>query len=335
MHIIIGIISGIIIGIFIYFLFYYFKKLKKLNISKKTFELLNINKINASLDYENNTFAILKYECEGCGLFSYYKYLLGCVIHHSLKEEIPIIDMQSYKNMYNNFSTNSNTNPWEYFFYQVDGYNLHDVLKYAKKKRYYKCDAKYLHPDKSILFKPFTIKFLRNISNIYMRIQNHILNKANSIIQKLFKGNKNVLGILMRGTDYIAVKPAGHSIPPNFETVINDIKEMDKKNNYKFYFLSTEDDILRNKFIKEFGEKLKYLKYKEDLNYNYQSRKVLLNYSIVGNREFVEIYLINIIILSKCIDFITCKINGAMGVAIFTEGFRNMKIYDLGAYKYK
>ena len=54
----------------------------------------------------------------------------------------------------------------------------------------------------------------------------------------------------------------------------------------------------------------------------------------MGNLEFIKIYLINIIILSKCIDFITARTNGSMEILIFTEGFRNTKIYDLSNYMY-
>lgn len=329
----------IIIGLFIIFLcllFYFFLKIKKLNYPKNIFDLLNHNKTNFKLDYESNTFAILKrYKCDGCGLFSHYKIFLGCVNHHLANGEIPIIDLQSYRNLFNNYSLNSTENPWEFFFSQVDGYNLNDVLKYAKNIKYYNCHSKYLRPSKHIFFNKFTIRFWHNIANIYMKIQDNILKEANSIIKKLFKGNKNVLGILMRGTDYITKRPSRHPIPPKTETVINDIIEMDKKNNYKYFFLATEDDIIRNKFIKEFGAKLKYFKYKEDLNYNYKRKKYLnIDNKIVGNLEFIKIYLINIIILSKCIDFITARTNGSMGVLIFTEGFRNTKIYDLGNYRY-
>jgi hypothetical protein len=54
-------------------------------------------------------------------------------------------------------------------------------------------------------------------------------------MNKLFKGSTNILGILTRGTDYVAGRPRGHPIPPTIEMVSNDIKEMDKRYNYDFY----------------------------------------------------------------------------------------------------
>ena len=73
-------------------------------------------------------------------------------------------------------------------------------------------------------------------------------------MNKLFKGSTNILGILTRGTDYVAGRPRGHPIPPTIEMVSNDIKEMDKRYNYDFFFVSTEDDI---KARSKVGEKIK------------------------------------------------------------------------------
>ena len=75
----------------------------------------------------------------------------------------------------------------------------------------------------------------------------------------MFKGSDNVLGILIRGTDYIAKKPKYHPIQPKAEIVLNDTKEMNNKNKYDFIFIATEDDLIRKKFIKEFGDNLKYI----------------------------------------------------------------------------
>ena len=68
------------------------------------------------------------------------------------------------------------------------------------------------------------------------------------MLKNLFKGSRNILGILARGTDYITVKPSGHPIPPNIDMMIDDINEMDKKYSYDWLFLTTEDDNENLKF---------------------------------------------------------------------------------------
>ena len=102
----------------------------------------------------------------------------------------------------------------------------------------------------------------------------------------------------------------------------------------KWFFLTTEDDLIREEFIHEFGKKLKYIKSKTKINYDYKRKELLaFNKNIKGNLEYMKVYLINIIILSKCIDIITSKTGGSLVAFILTKAFRNMKVYNLGTYK--
>ena len=132
---------------------------------------------------------------------------------------------------------------------------------------------------------------------------------------------------------YISRRPKGHSIQPNIERVISDVKIMDEKNKYDFIFFATEDEIIKKRFIPEFGNKLKLLNPNITINYNYNKPYMInLNEKIYGNIEYIKNYVLNIIILSKCLDIITTKCNGAAAIFILTKGFRNSKIYNLGEY---
>ena len=91
-----------------------------------------------------------------------------------------------------------------------------------------------------------------------MPIKDRFIIKANNKINYLFKYSNNVLGVLIRGTDYITYRPFGNPMEPKPEEVFEDIIEMDNKKNYDF-FLTTEDDLIREKFIKKFRKKLKYI----------------------------------------------------------------------------
>ena len=287
------------------------------------------------LDYENNKFAIIRDKCKCCGLFAFYKHFLGCLVTFINKGYIPIIDLSSFPNNINGFKINSiNNNPWEYFFNQPYDYSLENVIKKAKNIEYFKCEYSISFPKINSYLNNIIIDFWHNIAIKYIPIKFKIIKKAEITFKRLFKGSKNILGILARGTDYISFKPSKHPIPPKTIIMIKDIKEMEIKNKYDWFFLATEDDLIRLKFIKEFGNKLKYLiKYKY-IKYNYKKKKLLCyNKNISGNYEYIEIYLINIIILSKCMDFISARTSGAMGTFILSNGFRNIKIYFLGNYK--
>ena len=288
------------------------------------------------LDYDNNKFAILRRtSCPTCGLFSNYIVYLGCIRKCISEGYIPLVDLSSFPNVYNGFNKSSSNNPWEIFFNQPFNHSLKKVLRKAKKIKYFQCKSYFYRPYLATLFlNKILVNYWHNLANIYIPIKYEIIYESNNIFKQLFNDNNNILGVLIRGTDYLARKPRNHPIPPKVETVIKDVKYMDKRYNYNYIFITTEDDIIREKFINKFNKKIKYYKYKHNINYNYKGKSKLAdNNNIKGNIEYMKIYLINIIILSKCIDIIMARTSGAAGVFIITNGFRNYKVYFLGNYK--
>ena len=245
-----------------------------------------------------------------------------------------MLDLISFPNIFNGFNKNNlKENPWELFFNQPFDYKLKDIKKNAKSIIYFNCNPKN-RPDTNIYYNKMLLNYWHNLAEKYIPIKNEIIDESNKIRKHLFNNSINVLGILIRGTDYISMKPKGHPIQPKPEIVIDDARKMDKKNRYDYIFLTTEDDIIRNKFILELGNKLKFIKFNENIKYNYKKKEYLaFNNKIKGNSKYIKIYLLNIIILSKCIDIICSRTAGSVGAFIFSEGFRNTKVYYLGRYK--
>ena len=258
---------------------------------------------------------------------------MGCIFQYLELGYIPIIDLLSFENIFNGFCLNSSIdNPWEKFFYQPFNYTLNDVKQKGKKIKILECETDYF-PSYDIFINSTIRDYWHNFAKSYMPIKLEILMESNYIFENLFKGLKNILGVLMRGTDYISLKPFQHPIPPEPEMVIIDMKILIKNNTYEWFFIATEDDKIRDIFIKNFGQKLKFLTYNKKINYNNTEKKVLAyNRIIKGNIEFIKIYLLNIIILSKCIDIICAQTSGSIGAFILKNGFRFSKVYDLGLY---
>ena len=190
-------------------------------------------------------------------------------------------------------------------------------------------------PDQRVLPFPEAKRyFWHNFAKQFLPIKKDLINLSNKLINKLFNKSKNILGVLARGTDYIALKPKSHPIQPNISNIIKDVKYMDDKYIYDYIFFSSDDEIYRNIFSKSFPSKNKQIRLKIKINYDYSQKLYFgLNKDVKGNIEFNKIYLLNIIILSKCLDLIATKCNGTVGILILTNGFRNTKIYDLGLYK--
>ena len=284
----------------------------------------------------NKKFAILRRtNCEPCGLFSYYIVHLGCIINYLKHGYIPILEVASFSNIFTG-NNKPKDNPWEEFFNQPCGYTLNEVVK-MKDVKIFKCECVCDMPDeKTIYSNTIMLNYHHKIQEKYMSIKNNIYKEVEKIWQNLFGNSTNVLGIFIRGTDYISIEPSGHSRQPSTKRLINDVIKMNKKNKYDFIFLGTEDNKIRNLFIKIFGKKLKYLIPKDKIVYNYDTGNYLTyNKNVFGNMNFSKIYLLSVIILSKCIDIISSRTSGAAGVFIISNGFRNKLVYYLGEYYYK
>ena len=78
---------------------------------------------------------------------------------------------------------------------------------------------------------------------------------------------------------------------------------------------------------------MKYFTSGQTFDYDRKNKTFLAyNKKINSNFKFMKVYLINIIILSKCIDIICGRTNGSTMALIISKGFRNIKFYDLGVY---
>lgn len=215
----------------IYIIFIFIIYLNKKKDGNKNIDTQNI-------DYKTNTFIIIRRPCKMGGLFSFYKVFLSCMLKFIIKGYIPILEVESYPTIFNEFRANSSTiNHWEYFFNQPFNYKLENVLKTAKTIKYYNCKRDHTTPQYHDFYsKKISIDFWHNFVKTYIPIKNEIIKELNNIMKTLFKGSNNILGILTRGTHYLAKKPKKHPIPPSSKRIINDIKKMEKINSYKWIF---------------------------------------------------------------------------------------------------
>ena len=313
------------------------KQLHKNNNNDTNISNLFIDNYGLSLgqkmdDYKTKKFVIFgRKECPNCGLFSFYVVFIGCIHKYLSEGYIPIVDLQFYDNIYNK-GDRTIPNPWELFFHQPFNYTLEEVKKFASDKKYVECKQTFHRPDElKIFYQKDSMSYWHNFQEKYMPIKNEIIQEAKINMKNFFNDSKNVLGVLIRGTDYIKDKPKYHSIPPTVEQVISDVKEMEQKYHYDYIYFTSEDEDIKKKFIPEFKDKVRYLNPKMTLRYINESISDVKE-QLKEFHENVKVYLINIVILSKCLDIIVCRCSGSAGVFILTNGFRYSKAYNLGYY---
>ena len=278
-------------------------------------------------DYKSKTFSIIRRTgCPNCGFFSFYIAHLGCINELLSEGTIPIIDLKSFPNIYNKGNTNTK-NQWELFFYQPYNYTLDEVEKYSDNINYYKCVPKPNSPNENLIYyNKSLISFWHNFAKSYSPIKNEIMEEAAFIFKKLFENSKNILGVKLKGTDYISLKPKYRYFQPKTEQIKLDVIEMNIKYKYDFIFLSTEDELIKTEFVQEFGNKLKLLN--PNLEKKKLARNINLKRKIYGDLEFTKNYILNVIILSKCLDIITSRCCGAAAIFILTNRFRHIRIYN-------
>ena len=196
--------------------------------------ILTNQKRGLNYDY-NYSFAIIKRKNCTNGLFGYYVAYLGCLNKFIKNGYIPLLDLISFPNIFNGFNKNNlKENPWELFFNQPFDYKLKDIKKNAKSIIYFNCNPKN-RPDTNIYYNKMLLNYWHNLAEKYIPIKNEIIDESNKIRKHLFN---NSINVLIRGTDYISMKPKGHPIQPKPEIVIDDARKMDKKNRYDYIFLN-------------------------------------------------------------------------------------------------
>ena len=139
-------------------LFYHFSHNFNKNCNNNIFS--DLNYLNNSF-FEKLNFAVIRRTlCPSCGLFSNYIVFLGCINHYLHKGFIPIIDLQSFNNVFNDFNANkSNGNPWEFFFDQPFGYTLNNIEKIAKKIQYFECEISIFRPGEKLFFDKINLGY--------------------------------------------------------------------------------------------------------------------------------------------------------------------------------
>ena len=254
------------------------------------------------------------------------------------KGYIPVIDLKNYHSQYISFEDRFFLNSWELFFEQPCGYGLH-VLKKANKvihsvSYFDPPDNKYLMPYETTVYNTESLKYWSNLFKRYIRLNNDVKKLVEERIENLFKDKGRVLGVLLRGTDYLTLKPTRHPIQPQLQDAIIKVRESLANWNCDYIYLATEDADIYSAFQYEFGQKLindNSNRWTQEDLLGGKSNSNLFTTTTEKKQEGIK-YLTQIFLLSKCTSFIGGNTRGTLGVLLNTEGFENKFVFDLGLY---
>ena len=271
------------------------------------------------------------------GLFCYFNQVLSGLAYAERRNMIPVVDMRTLPNSLLDSDKTGRVNSWEYYFEQPAGIGLDDALSQDDYQVLELAVTESPSLD-AAFFRNFCgqLSFWRRICRKYIRFAPAATERFERMKAK-YEGMR-ILGVLVRGTDYVTTKPGGHPIPPTARQAIVKAGEAMRERSFDAVYLATEDKRVVREFQEAFGEKL-ILPEAQYVDYDYTKTDKFKNwlYNYHNDRENDRYlsgmeYLVSILFLSQCEGLITSGNNGSAAAMILSGGFEYFYFFDLGMY---
>ena len=270
-------------------------------------------------------FYVIRSSGQDEGLLSLY---LGRILQiHDLLQNgfVPIVDYQNYATQYNvDFPVNGTRNAWEYYFEQPCSYTLDEVYHSRNVTlsgwRFFQAYGRHNAPTKPISYEMMQLA----------PVKQYIFDIAREKIHA--DGIYDMTGLLIRGTDYTRLKPAGHPVSPAPEQAAQKLDEFLANYGRQKIFLATEDAEIYAFFRNRYGD----LIYTTDNNLvrNYSGRDYIANEIHSENKyKFGLDYIVKMICLSECRCLIASQTAGSKFAKLLNNGrYLSEYVFDLGKY---
>lgn len=141
------------------------------------------------------------------------------------------------------------------------------------------------------------------------------------------------IGLLLRGTDYLSLKPEGHPKQPDLEDIYSVIDDYLTETQADI-FLVTEDLNIRNHIAERYGKRIKTVP--DDIYVQDYKEGHMLADTISKNSAYQNavVYEKKIVLLSMCRYLIASKTNGSLMALIMNAGkYEKTYIFDRGMYE--
>ena len=273
---------------------------------------------------KNNFIRIIPPTSKSGGLCYILMVIFNQLLDAIYNDLIPIIDLTYFDNLYfHKTETIGKINPWEYYFRQptdiVPSSNIADISIFDINLALH---HNYSVNDKRKLFKK------------YIRFNDDIIKSVDSFFNTYI--NQCILGVRIRGTDYVNNRPACHHIQPSIDQVIADILIYLKKYRIDKIYVSTDE----SKYFKTLKDKFGSLiisqqnifvdnQTNNEWNGEYLNKRYSIDFIVQSQKEYLQ----NIIILSKC----QYLISGITSATLIVDLLRDTvpiseKRYEFGTY---
>lgn len=243
---------------------------------------------------------------------------------------IPYVDWKNYKTQY----YDKKNNAWEFFFKQPSKLTESEVYH---SKNVYLSGWKFKTINPENLFEPdvFFNKEIREKSgqmlHEYLQFSDEVLEIVKEEIHQL--NIEECMGVYIRGTDYVKLKPSGEYVQPSVEQMKSKILDFINKYDVPI-FLVTEDGDIYDALETEFGERIRTVSFDTYIR-NYDGKDVLSRSNVLEEDKKLrgQKYLAKMILLAKCKYLLTSITQGSKFSYVLNDGkYMDEYVFDLGLY---
>lgn len=304
--------------------------------SGRKYKLREIHNPNGM--HPDKTFYIVWRDDPSTGIASNIIVLLGQLLYADTMGYTPVVDMKTYKNSLVSTSNVGALNGWEIFFEQPCGFSLEDAYS-GKNILIDGCidGGKVHHPDiETHNHSPKELLKWRKLFMKYIRFNREMEKYIEDKFIELFPKGEKILGVKLRGTDYVKKRPCGHPVQPDLPTALAECKKVLKERSCGRIFLATEDRGIRGGFMSDPELKDKIITLKHDTLFDPDTGKKYVAELIKDDQavltDTARNYLTEMALLSKCDCFLAGQTSGSTLAALMSPGFEYACYFDLGKY---
>lgn len=259
-------------------------------------------------------FYVIRNPQDSMGLFAAINYVVYHLEKAMLNGYEPVVDWQYYPNKY--FSEDKDVgrvNVWEIFFRQTTDISLKDVYN---SKNVVMSSGDWDAAALGEVSNPDRLKKSHEIYQRYIHLNKDMEKKVEKEARRVGVFEHNVLGVKIRGTDFITTQPKDHSKVFDAELAIEKIEEKNQVwGEFDRIYLSTEDVDILNEMKKYYGERLYYTD-SHSISCKEVGNRWLGDYmdnSMTDKIESMTEYLISTYILASVDYLIAPAVGGTVG----------------------
>lgn len=265
---------------------------------------------------------------ELCGIFASFRFVMAHICWALRKGYIPVVDMQNGPQTYLEENEIGQLNAWELFFRQPCGIGLDDIPESAQRviisEIYEKeCETGLLTNE------------MYEISRKHIRLEDKLEKDTDTFFTNQKQaGNNRILGIKLRGSDYVKTRPKYHPVQPTIDEAIHIIenKIAEWKNEgytYDAIFLATEDQSIADGISKHFQNIIIPDSQRIEPGETWYNTD---SYSNDKKKQGYD-YCLEVAILSRCNALIASGSQGTIAAQILNHGeYEKTYIIEKGSY---